>query len=42
MFIHFYQEAENERMHLMTFLEVKKSRFFGRALVMIGQVIRDQ
>mmetsp|Transcript_20437 Transcript_20437/g.34244 ORF Transcript_20437/g.34244 Transcript_20437/m.34244 type:complete len:100 (-) Transcript_20437:24-323(-) len=36
------EEAENERMHLMTFLEVRKSSVFGRALVMIGQVIRDQ
>jgi len=32
-------EAENERMHLMTFIEIAKPTLFERALVMITQAI---
>jgi ubiquinol oxidase len=32
-------EAENERMHLMTFIEVAKPSFFERALILFAQAI---
>jgi len=32
-------EAENERMHLMTFIQVAKPTFFERGLIMIAQAI---
>jgi ubiquinol oxidase len=32
-------EAENERMHLMTFIHIAKPSFFERALIMSGQAI---
>ncbi len=32
-------EAENERMHLMTFIHIAKPSFFERALIMFGQAI---
>lgn len=32
-------EAENERMHLMTFIEIAQPNFFERALIMIVQAI---
>lgn len=33
------EEAENERMHLMTFIEVAKPSMFERGLIMIAQAI---
>ncbi|KAK4252627.1 hypothetical protein QN277_014373 [Acacia crassicarpa] len=33
------EEAENERMHLMTFMEVSKPRWYERALVIAVQVV---
>jgi hypothetical protein len=32
-------EAENERMHLMTFIHIAKPSLFERALIMVGQAI---
>jgi hypothetical protein len=32
------EEAENERMHLLTFLTLKKPSFVERAMVIAGQV----
>ena len=32
-------EAENERMHLMTFIEIAKPNWFERALILIAQAI---
>ena len=32
-------EAENERMHLMTFIEVTKPKWFERALILIAQAV---
>lgn len=36
------EEAENERMHLMTFIEVAKPSFFERALIMVAQLFFSQ
>ena len=36
------EEAENERMHLMTFMEVSKPNFLERALVISVQVITNR
>jgi ubiquinol oxidase len=33
------EEAENERMHLMVFIEIAKPTFFERILILIAQVI---
>lgn len=33
------EEAENERMHLMTFIEIAKPNMFERYLVLISQAI---
>lgn len=33
------EEAENERMHLMTFIEIAQPSFFERALIMIVQLV---
>ncbi len=33
------EEAENERMHLMTFIKIAKPSVFERALILIGQAI---
>ena len=33
------EEAENERMHLMTFIEIAKPNVFERALIMVVQLI---
>lgn len=35
-------EAENERMHLMTFIEVAKPSFFERAMIMVAQLFFSQ
>ena len=32
-------EAENERMHLMTFIRIAQPSFFERALIMLGQAV---
>ena len=32
-------EAENERMHLMTFIEIAKPNWFERALILIAQAV---
>lgn len=36
------EEAENERMHLMTFVEITKPRLWERALVFTVQVSRKK
>ena len=33
------EEAENERMHLMTFIEIAKPNWFERALVLLAQAV---
>jgi ubiquinol oxidase len=33
------EEADNERMHLMTFIKIAEPSFFERALIMFGQAI---
>ena len=33
------QEAENERMHLMTFIEIAKPNWLERSLILIAQIV---